>query len=181
MQRIEVEFPSRGVICRGMLLRPDGANGPLPAVVMAGGWCYVKEVVMPKYAEFIVNEGYATLIFDYRGFGESDGEPRQHIVPLEQQEDYRSAISYLETVPDIDNDRIGIWGISYSGGHVLVVAATDPRVKCVVSVVPVVEGYQTMRRDHGELRFADLIETITADRRKRAADPGPGLHADVQP
>jgi uncharacterized protein len=171
MQREDVEFPSRGETCRGILLRPDGASGPLPAVVMAGGWCYVKEVVMPKYAEFIVNEGYAVLLFDYRSFGESSGEPRQHIVPLEQQEDYRSAITYVETLPDIDNDRIGIWGISYSGGHVMVVAATDPRVKAVVSIVPVVDGYQTMRRDHGELRFAELVEAITEDRRKRAANP----------
>ena len=171
MEQTEVSFPSRGITCRGLLLRPEGKTGPLPAVVMAGGWCYVKEVVMPKYARFIVDQGCAVLLFDYRGFGESDGEPRQHIVPLEQQEDYRSAISYLETLPDIDHDRIGIWGISYSGGHVLIVGATDPRVKCIVSVVPVVEGYQTMRRDHGELRFADLIERITEDRRKRSANP----------
>ena len=99
------------------------------------------------------------------------GAARQHIVPLEQQEDYRSAISYLEQREEIDSDRIGIWGISYSGGHVLIVGATDPRVKCIVSTVPVVNGYETMRRDHGELRFADLLERITDDRRARAKDP----------
>jgi hypothetical protein len=170
MERREVEFPSRGETCRGVLLVPEGASGPMPAVVMAGGWCYVKEVVMPKYAEFIVDAGYAVLIFDYRSFGDSDGEPRQHIVPMEQQEDYRSAISFLESLPEVDNSRIGIWGISYSGGHVMIVGATDSRVKCIVAIVPVVDGYESMRRDHGELRFADLQRAITEDRRARAAD-----------
>lgn len=171
MEQRSIEFPSRGETCRGVLLVPDGATGPLPAVVMAGGWCYVKEVVMPKYAKYIVDAGYAVLIFDYRSFGDSDGEPRQHIVPLEQQEDYRSAITYLEGLPEIDSDRIGIWGISFSGGHVMVVGATDSRAKCIVAIVPVVDGYESMRRDHGELRFVELQKAIAEDRRVRAADP----------
>ena len=171
MIQTDVKFLSRGVTCRGMLLVPDDTEGPLPAIVMAGGWCYVKEVVMPKYGKFLVEAGYAVLLFDYRSFGDSEGLPRQHIVPLEQQEDYRSAISYLETLSEIDSGRIGIWGISYSGGHVMIVGASDPRVKCIVAIVPVVDGYESMRRDHGELRFAELKELITADRRKRAADP----------
>jgi hypothetical protein len=171
MIQTDVKFLSRGVTCRGMLLVPDDTEGPLPAIVMAGGWCYVKEVVMPKYAKFLVEAGYAVLLFDYRSFGDSEGLPRQHIVPLEQQEDYRSAISYLETLSEIDSGRIGIWGISYSGGHVMIVGASDPRVKCIVAIVPVVDGYESMRRDHGELRFAELKDLITADRRKRAADP----------
>lgn len=172
MKSQDIEFLSRGVTCRGHLLIPDDAEGHLlPAVVMAGGWCYVKEVVMPKYAQFLVDAGYAVLLFDYRSFGDSDGQPRQHIVPLEQQEDYRSAISYLETLPQIDSERIGIWGISYSGGHVMIVGATDPRVKCIVAIVPVVDGFESMRRDHGEMRFVELNALITDDRRKRAADP----------
>jgi pimeloyl-ACP methyl ester carboxylesterase len=171
MKKTDVEFLSRGVVCRGMLWMPDDADGLLPAIVMAGGWCYVKEVVMPKYAKFLVEAGYAVLLFDYRSFGDSDGEPRQHIAPLEQQEDYRSAISYLETLAEVDSERIGIWGISYSGGHVMIVGATDPRVKCIVAIVPVVDGYESMRRDHGELRFSELNELITNDRRKRASNP----------
>lgn len=171
MNTMDVEFLSRGVTCRGFLLTPEKREPLLPAIVMAGGWCYVKEVVMPKYARFLVDAGFAVLLFDYRGFGDSEGEPRQHIAPLEQQEDYRSAISFLETLPMIDIHRIGIWGISYSGGHVMIVGATDARVKCIVAIVPVVDGYESMRRDHGELRFAELNELITEDRRKRQANP----------
>jgi len=86
----------------------------------------VKELVQPDYAKAFVASGMAALVFDYRNLGTSDGEPRQHLDPWQQIEDYKNAISYAETRSEIDAERIGIWGISYSGGHVLVVGATDP-------------------------------------------------------
>jgi fermentation-respiration switch protein FrsA (DUF1100 family) len=135
---------------------------------MAGGWCYVKELRQPQYAEEFVRRGFAALIFDYRYMGASDGEPRQHIDPWQQIEDYRNAISYVETRADLDADRIGAWGISYSGGHVIVLGAIDPRVKVVVSNVPVVDGYETMWRVHGTDRFRKLEQAVLEDRRKRA-------------
>jgi pimeloyl-ACP methyl ester carboxylesterase len=137
---------------------------------MAGGWCYVKEIVMPHYAEFIVNAGAAVLIFDYRGFGGSDGDPRQHADPNMQIEDYKSAIDFVQTLPEVDPDRVGIWGISYSGGHVLIVGATDPRVKCIVSNVAVIDGYVNMKRVHGELQYARLLQAIMEDRKQRFND-----------
>jgi UTP--glucose-1-phosphate uridylyltransferase len=75
-----------------MFLTPDKGRGPFPTVVMAGGWCYVKELVQPSYAEVINKSGIATLIIDYRRLGESGGEPRQHIDPWDQNEDYKNAI-----------------------------------------------------------------------------------------
>ena len=168
--RQEVEFRSNGVTCRGDLLTPDTGQGPYPIVVMAGGWCYVKEIVMPHYADYLVNAGLAVLIFDYRRFGASDGEPRQHIDPWAQIEDYKNAITFVEGLPDVDPNRIGVWGISYSGGHVLIVGATDPRVRCIVSNIPVVDGYPNMRRVQGERRYLKLAEAILADRRARYVD-----------
>src|SRR5438874_8263465 len=138
--RRDVEFPSQGDLCRGWLITPETGAPPYPAVVMAGGWCYVKEIVMPHYAEYILRAGLAVLLFDYRHFGASAGEPRQHLDPWAQIEDYKNAISFLETRPEVDPSRIGVWGISYSGGHVLIVGATDPRVRCIVSNIPVVDG-----------------------------------------
>jgi pimeloyl-ACP methyl ester carboxylesterase len=135
---------------------------------MGGGWCYVKEIVMPHYAKAIVAKGVAVLMFDYRCMGASEGLPRQHIDPAAQIEDYRSAITFAEGLPDIDASRIGVWGISYAGGHVLAVGATDPRVKCVISNIPVVDGYENMRRVHGSQRFHALTELMLADRRERA-------------
>src|SRR5277367_1567035 len=163
-----VEFKSCGTTIRAHLYMPDG-YGPFPVVVMAGGWCYVKELVQPEYAKAFAGAGIAALVFDYRNFGDSDGEVRQHLDPWAQIEDYRNAISYAETLPNIRRDRIGIWGISYSGGHVLVVGATDPRVKCIVSNIPVVDGYLTMKQVHSALAFRDLQALILEDRRRRQA------------
>jgi len=166
MPHREVEFTSGGDTVRGDLLLPDG-DGPFPVVVMAGGWCYVKELRQPRYAAEFVRNGIAALIFDYRRLGASDGEPRQHINPWDQIEDYKNAITFAENVPEVDASRIGIWGISYSGGHVLIVGATDPRVKSVVSNVPVIDGYQTMWRMHGTVRFRKLQHLLLEERRKR--------------
>ena len=171
--RHDVEFRSEGTRVRGHLYLPDGP-GPHPALAMAGGWCYVKELVLPEYARVFAEAGVAVLAFDYRNFGESEGEPRQHVDPWAQIEDYKNALSWLETHDAIDRHRLGAWGISYSGGHVLIVAATDPRVKCVVANIPVVDGHRTMQQVHGALAFRKLEAAIIEDRRKRSASGAHG-------
>ena len=106
-------------------------------------------------------------MFDNRNFGASDGEPRQEIDPWQQIEDYRDAISYALTLAETDRERIGVWGSSYSGAHVLVLGATDRRIKCVASQVPLISGYRNARR----LIRADMIAPVLAmcaeDRLKR--------------
>ena len=169
----KVEFNSCGDKVRGVLYTPDGVSGPLPLIILAGGWCYVKEIVMPYYAQAFNDIGVACLLFDYRNFGDSEGLPRQHIDPWGQIEDYRNAISFGRTLENIDENKIGIWGISYSGGHVIITASLDPRVKFAISTIPVVDGFPTMRRCHGERKFAGLINTILDDREQRfAGQPG---------
>jgi uncharacterized protein len=165
--RRDVEFRSEGDTIRGWLYTPDDGHGPFPIIVMAGGWCYVKELVQPHYAEMYAAAGFAALLFDYRNFGASDGARRQHIDPSMQLEDYRNAISYAETLDEVDADRIGVWGLSYSGGHALILGATDPRVKCVASQIPVIDGYRNMRRVHGTTGFRRFEELLLADRRRR--------------
>lgn len=162
-----VSFKSGELTLAGLFFRPDGP-GPFPVVVMAGGWCYVKELAQPQYAEEFARHGLASLIFDYANLGESEGQPRQHLDPWQQIENYHDAISYVESREDVDGSRIGVWGISYSGGHALVLAATDSRVKCAVSNVAVVDGLNCMLRCHGALRFRDLEAAILEDRRQRA-------------
>jgi fermentation-respiration switch protein FrsA (DUF1100 family) len=164
MNAEEVSFKCNGVVVRGDLYLPDGP-GPHPTVVMAGGWCYVKELRQPDYATAFVDAGMAALIFDYRNLGASDGEPRQHLDPWGQIEDYKTAITYVESRSELDSDRIGVWGISYSGGHALILAAIDDRIKAAVANVPVIDGFQTMWRVHGSERFRRLRETIAEDRR----------------
>jgi pimeloyl-ACP methyl ester carboxylesterase len=167
-----VEFPSDGEMLVGTLFRPDGAEGPLPTVVAAGGWCYTKEIVLPHVARIVNELGVQVLTFDYAGFGESSGKRRQHLDPWQQISDYKNALTHVEGREDVDADRLGAFGISYSGGHVLILAATDPRVKAIVGVVPVVDGYATMKRVHGETRFADFERAVLQDRRLRGQGEG---------
>jgi len=181
--RRDVEFRSGHDTVRGWLYTPDQGEPPWPIVVMAGGWCYVKELVQPAYAEMYADAGFAALLFDYRNFGSSGGARRQHIDPSMQIEDYKNAISFAETLAEVDGDRIGVWGLSYSGGHVLIVGATDPRVKCIASQIPVVDGYRNMRRVHGTIGFRPFEELLLADRRRRFATGDDGFlpHAAPDP
>ena len=139
--RTDVEFDAAGTTLRGWLYVPDGATGPVPTIVMSHGFSAVKEMYLDSFAEVFHGAGLNVLVFDNRNFGASDGEPRLEIDPWAQIRDYRHAITYAGTVPEVDAARIGIWGSSYSGGHVLVVAAIDRRVKAVVSQVPLVSGH----------------------------------------
>ena len=143
--REDVEFQAEGVTLRGWLYSPDGADGPVPTVVMAHGFSAVKEMYLDRFAEVFADAGLAALVFDNRNFGASDGEPRQEIDPWVQVRDYRHAITYAGTRAEVDAGRIGVWGSSYSGGHVLVVGAIDRRVRCVVSQVPLVSGHANFR------------------------------------
>ena len=144
--RRDIEFRSEGVICRGWFYTPDTgtANKRFPTIVMAHGFSAVKEMRLDRFAEAFAAAGMASLVFDYRGFGTSDGEPRQDIDPWAQIADYRNAISYARQLPEVDRERIGIWGSSYSGGHVLVVGALDRRVKAVVSQVPLIDAWESL-------------------------------------
>lgn len=165
--RQDIEFQSEGTTVRGWLYTPDEGEGPFPTIVMAGGWCYVKEIVQPHYAQMFSEHGFAAVLFDYRNFGDSDGARRQHIDPAMQIEDYRNAISFAESLDVVDSTRIGSWGLSYSGGHSLVLAAIDSRVKCAVSQIPVVDGYLNMRLNNGTVNFRRLERAILDARRHR--------------
>lgn len=160
----EVRIPSGGEQLDALFYLPEGP-GPHPCVVLAGGWCYVKEVAQPLFAEVFAEAGLGALLFDYRYFGGSTGEPRQHIDPWAQIEDYSNAVSWLEDRDEIDSERIGAWGISYSGGHALIVGATDDRVKAICSVVPVIDGWDNMRLSHGTVSFQNLRRQLDAARR----------------
>lgn len=92
------------------------------------------------------NGGYACLAFDNRNFGESDGTPRYEIIPSLQISDYSDAITYAQTLPEVNPDKIAVWGSSYSGGHVLHLGATDRRIKAVLSQVPLVSGWHNFHR-----------------------------------
>src|SRR6185436_11841767 len=145
MARRDIEFDAEGVTLRGWFYPAEGASGAGPAVVMAHGFSAVKEMYLDRFAEAFAAAGLGAIVFDHRNFGASDGEPRQEIDPWEQLRDYRHAITFATTLAEVDGERIGVWGSSYSGGHVLVVGAIDRRVKAVVCQVPLVSGHDNFR------------------------------------
>jgi succinate dehydrogenase / fumarate reductase iron-sulfur subunit len=125
--------------CRGVALKPDG-DGPFPTVLMAHGLGSSSTHRLEQFAEQFALAGYAAVIFDYRGFGESGGGPRGVVDPKAQRADYRAALERLRTLDWVDQNGIVLWGTSYSGGHVISVAADEPDVAAVIAQIPQVSG-----------------------------------------
>lgn len=119
------------------LFEPDGEPTGT-CVVMAHGFCCVRDQALPAYAEAFAAAGHSALVFDYRGFGDSEGEPRQVIDIRGQQADYRTAVAWARQQPEVQ--RVVLWGTSFSGGHVIEVAATDPSIAAVIAQVPFADG-----------------------------------------
>ncbi|MCC8944210.1 alpha/beta hydrolase [Bradyrhizobium sp. Arg62] len=140
MQR-DVSFKTRDrVELRGWFFTPDSNKSRHPCVVMTHGLTVQIEHGLAKFAEHLAESGFAVLTYDHRGWGRSDGEPRHESDPFRQMHDTRDAITYVTTLPEVDPERIGLWGTSYSGGTALMVAAVDRRVGCVVAVGPLISG-----------------------------------------
>jgi len=163
--RRDISFSSKGLRCFGWLYVPDNlaAGSKAPAIVMAHGFSAVKEMYLDRFAEKFVAAGFVTLVFDYRCFGKSEGEPRGQLFPYEQHEDYRNAISWLAEQPEADSKRIGVWGTSFSGGHVIHLAAIDRRIKAVVAQIPAILSGETRRNDD-PIRFEQGGRFLLQDR-----------------
>ncbi|AVL26255.1 hypothetical protein NBRGN_078_00080 [Nocardia brasiliensis NBRC 14402] len=138
--RSDIEFRSHGTTLRGWLYRPETVDGDVPLVVLAHGLGAVKEMRLDAFAARFAAAGIAALVFDYRHFGASDGTPRQLLSISRQLADWSAAIDYASTLDGIDPSRIALFGTSFSGGHVLQVAARDRRVAAVVSQCPFTDG-----------------------------------------
>ena len=162
-----VTFNSDGLKLVGHLYIPENVKPPYPCIVMGGGWCYVKELIQPEYAQFLSDAGYAALSFDYRNLGESEGKIRQHINPWEQIDDLINAVTYVCEREDVDDNRIGIWGISYAGGHVFPAAALDPRIRIIMSVVPMLDGWYNTLRANSNVGLRELWDIVAKDRVER--------------
>lgn len=145
MPRTDVSFRSGGDDLAAWLYEPDGGSGPHPCVVLAHGFGATRAARLGAYAERFAAAGYAALVFDYRHFGASGGEPRQLLDVGRQHEDWRAAIAYARSLDQVDADRVALWGSSFSGGHVAVMAADDSRVAAVISQAPFMDGLATLR------------------------------------
>ncbi len=148
----DLSFTVDGVDVAAILTTPNDGVERTPAVFTGPGFAGVKEVLIPDYSTELAERGIASLAFDYPGFGASGGKVRQHVDPAQQLRTFRAALDTLYGHPRIDVEHIGVWGTSMSGGHALVMAATDPRVNAVAAIIPFIELKPT-----GNLSMAPIL------------------------
>lgn len=139
MQRLDLRFPSQGMQCHAWLYLPP-LDQKAPVIVMAHGLGGIKSMRLDAFAEQFCAAGYACLVFDYRHFGESEGEPRQLLDIQKQLQDWQAAVDFARTHEDVDGKRVILWGTSFSGGHVLSTAANDGNITAVISQCPFTNG-----------------------------------------
>ncbi len=139
----EIRIPAYGETLAAYLFRPDSA-GAAPCVVMAHGFSATREDGLIPYAEAFRRAGFAVILFDYRRFGTSTGEPRQLLDIAAEKDDYRAVIAWARKTAGIDPDRIVLWGSSFSGGLVLEVAAEDPQIAAVIAQAPFTDSVATI-------------------------------------
>ncbi|MFC5731483.1 MULTISPECIES: alpha/beta hydrolase [Nocardioides] len=182
MTRENIEFQGEGgITLRGWFYPAQNATTPAPAVVMTHGMTAVKEMHLDDYAEVFAEAGLNVVVYDHRNFGDSDGQPRQENDPVLQHRDIRNAITYAINRPEVDGSKIGVWGTSFAGGHALLVAAIDKRVKAVVAQVPFISGSRQLA---GAVRpdfVGHLREQFHGDRLNRFAGGEPARIPVITP
>jgi hypothetical protein len=163
-----VIFYSEGVKLAGDLFLPaDVKQGDQRAgIVLCHGYTGVRSIYLPDNARVLAEAGYVVMSFDYKGWGDSEG-PKSRLAPYSRVADVQAALTFLGAQPQVDAARLGIYGTSYGGATVVFVAAVDPRVKCVVSVVGVGNGARWMRSVRRPDEYHDLLTRAAADRDKR--------------
>lgn len=137
--QIEVSSQSGDAIA-ARLYRPERSTEAAPCVVMGAGGMLAQRDGIPDYAERLAAAGFAALSFDYRHWGDSEGEPRRRAsIPI-QLADWRSVVARARELDDVDPDRVAVWGMSLGGGLALATAAADARIAAVVALVPMADG-----------------------------------------
>jgi uncharacterized protein len=178
MRTEQIDLWSDGVRLRGWLHRPDRGEGRLPFVVQGPGWLGLADAKLYQpYHEAFTGAGFAVLIFDYRGFGASEGD-RGTLSPQWQLADWRSAISYMRGRPDMDPAAFAIFGSGGTGGgNAVAVAAAEPEARATISQVPVADGRDWLHRMRSEEEWVAFLASVEADRRARArGEPGTTVH-----
>jgi dipeptidyl aminopeptidase/acylaminoacyl peptidase len=177
MQTTQVEFFSGGERVRGLWRTPDAPTPRMRAIVQGPGWLGLKDAKLyVRYHEALTDAGFGVLVFDYRGFGDSEG-PRE-LSPAVQLTDLINAVTYLTTREDVDADAIGVFGTGGTGGgNAVLLADADPRVRAAVSQVPVADGRDWLHRMRSESDWLAFLAGLDEDRRLRvSAGTGRRVH-----
>lgn len=134
-----MNFPVEGINCAARLYLPEGAKKP-PVIIMGNGIGLEMGFGLPLFADEFAKNGYAVFLFDYRYYGESEGEPRHLLFPGRQLKDWSAAVKFVRKLDKVDSERICIWGYSFSGGHVLATAACNSKVKAFMAHMPYMDS-----------------------------------------
>ena len=164
----KTSFYSDGLKLSGLLYEPDDLQPGerRPTIICCHGYTGMKDVYLLPVPERLAAHGYAALTFDHRGFGKSEGTIAR-LIPWEQVEDVRNAITFAMTLPSVDPGRLGLYGTSFGGGNVVSVAGTDERVRCVVAVVPVGDGERWLKSLRKHWEWLKFLDELAADRQQR--------------
>ncbi len=151
IQMKKINFNSEGANLVGNMFFPPNfdKSRKYPAIVVSGSWTTVKEQMAGLYAEKLANEGFITLAFDFRNYGESEGEPRYYESPSLKKEDIKNAVSFLETVSEVDDSRIGAFGVCAGGMYTLMATAEDNRIQSVVTVAAWLHDAEAVKLFYG--------------------------------
>ncbi|MEM9362087.1 MAG: alpha/beta fold hydrolase [Bacteroidota bacterium] len=147
----KIHFNSEGSTLTGNLYFPENYNSSktYPAIVVSGSWTTVKEQMAGLYAKKLAKEGYITLAFDFRNFGESEGEPRFYESPSLKKVDIENAVTYLESLSGVNNDRIGAFGVCAGAMYTLMAASEDDRIKSVVTAASWLHDAEAVKLFYG--------------------------------
>jgi dipeptidyl aminopeptidase/acylaminoacyl peptidase len=163
-----IAFYSEGDRIAALWRTPDDGEGPFRAIVQGPGWLGLKDAKLyVRYHEALTAAGFAVLVFDYRGFGDSEGD-RSVLSPRLQLQDLVNAVTYLTTRDDVEADAIGVFGSGGTGGgNAVVLAAHDPRIRAAVSQLPVADGRDWLHRMRQEHEWLSFLRGLEDDRRER--------------
>ncbi|WP_410013465.1 alpha/beta hydrolase [Sodalis sp. C49] len=163
IERHAIEFAGDKLAIR--IHRAGGSTtSPLPAVLMCHGFFCIQDILLSGFVKHFTAAGYCVVTFDYRGFGDSEGDAGR-IVPERQIEDIMAVLDWCQAQPGIDARRIALWGTSLGGCHVIEVAARRPEIKCVLSQLAFADGEQLVTGDMGgeeKARFMDTLKRMAS-------------------
>ncbi len=173
-ERKNISFNSDGITLRGWFYKQK-SESQRPCIILTHGFSALKEHYLDKFADKFANAGFNVMVYDNRNFGESDGEPRLEVNPSAQVSDIRNAITFAQTIPGVNPNKIGLWGTSFSGGNVIVTAARDKRVGCVVSQVPFISGHHKSLRLNRPEQWEHILANYNEERKRRMLNQPPTL------
>jgi len=176
MTREDIEFTGPGGATLRGWFYPANTGRPSACVVLQHGFSAVKEMYLDDYAEVFQSAGLSSVVYDHPGQGASDpvpGTPLGELDPWQQVRGIQDAITYAASRPDVDANRIGVWGSSYAAGHAFVVAATDPRVKAVCGQLPGLSGRRAFEDLVPINARSETFELFAQDRASRSQGGDP--------